>query len=593
MLLGKLYFLAPYRIGWLMLLANVIGEAVEIRLRVDRRKQDLILWIISTAIFAGILGPWFGLIYGIVAGSIILAAVYVELVWLADVPATQYEKTRGRVPLPIPKFIVTLRGPVLSRSSTIYALGDWPQGLEQTFQLFILNPGTVRPQLPMSVRIESLNQGLRVRLGAGVEQCPEPGQIAKQEFSLVAESPLSNADVIVEVTHGDRTWRRTLRVRSVVMPTDLVVTRAKIERWKYGSNAAFNWRGDNDLYDPSTFQSADGLRKALGLAARYRMPTTVMLSPRLSLEQSEHQAFCEKFGWNRHSEEIPGFVQFFHDEVDLANEQEFPTKIDKPLSAEIGNHMYLHYGTHAAADPFNNWKSHAKMGEGNYPWLKKYPCSSFDEQRDNIIKCTESIERHLGVTTTCFTVPSDVYDHSTSRAVEAAGIEVGNDTDTNKIQKVLLFPKERHPEGCETLAELTRLIPKDVVNASQVAMLKFWIGFARRNRRALVYLAHHHLVMYQTNACYNLTSELLRYMLSDTEGDVYCATITSLGRYWRDVLSDRTKKVQIEFDGGCLTLINTAPRDLEGIPVELFFRSGKSLMIIVDVPSNSTVRIKL
>ena len=223
--------------------------------------------------------------------------------------------------------------------------------------------------------------------------------------------------------------------------------------------------------------------------------------------------------------------------------------------------------------------------------VAKIPVHFLEEQSGNILKCSESIKQHIGVETTCFTIPSDCYDDHTSQAVEAAGIEVGNDTDTNKIQKLLLFPKERHPKGCETLAEITRMIPKDVVNAPQVAMLKFWVGFARRNRRALVYLAHHHLVMYQTNACYNLTSELLRHVLADTEGDVYCATITSLGRYWRDVLSERTKKVRIELNENRVTVFNDGSSDLNGIPVEFSMIRGGRWMQLVDLQANQSVVI--
>lgn len=120
---------------------------------------------------------------------------------------------------------------------------------------------------------------------------------------------------------------------------------------EHGARGAFVWRGDHDLYDPGTLQCATGLRRALGLAARFRMPTSVMLSARLSLVREEHEAFCRQFGWERHSEEIPAFIRFWREEVDTALEQEFPTRAERPLAAGIGNHCYLHYGTHAAADP--------------------------------------------------------------------------------------------------------------------------------------------------------------------------------------------------------------------------------------------------
>lgn len=591
--LSKAFFLAPYRIGWPMLLANAAIETVERRLRYRRETQDWVLWLATSAGAALLGGPWFGLCWALASGMAAGAALLVERRWCADSPARQMESLKGRVPLPVPRLIVSLRGPVLQRGSSVYALGHWPQGWSQRFEVIVLNPGLVRPQLPMTIAVTAQSDSIEVTSEAATSSCPEPGQAVRHAFVLRARTVGPGGEVRIEVSHGDLLWRRVLRIDSILSLERSATVTAAIRRWKYGCRAAFSWRGDNDLYDPSTFQSPQGLRMALGLAARYRMPTTIMLSPRLSLEQEEHRAFCERFGWDRHPEEVPAFVQFFRDEVDMTNEQEYPTAIEKPLSAEIGNHMYLHYGTHAAADPGNGWKSHSKMGAGNYPWLRKHPCTSFEEQRDNLVKCSESTERHLGVKTTCFAIPSDVYDADTSRAVEAAGLEVGNDTDTSKLQRLLFFPKEHHPDGCERLAELTRLLPRDPLNAPQVAMLKFWMAFARRNGRALVYLAHHHLVMYETNACYNLTSELLRHVLADTEGDVHAATVTALGRYWRDVLSERTRCIRIEIQGNEITVHNSADHPLAGLPLEIDLGGGRSTMALVDVPARGSTRVSM
>ncbi len=589
-LASKAFFLAPYRAGWIMLLANAAYETFERRLRTDRPNLDALLFVVSTVLAALLGGPWLGVVWGVGCGLAWVAALLVEREWCSDAPATQMASLRGRVPLPLPRLIVSIRGPVLARRGDRYELGHWPEGMRQDFEVIVLNPGLVRPQLPLEVTVRSVSAAIEVGVEEPLATCPEPGRVERQRFWLRGRRPGEGGEIRVRVAHGDRTWERSLRLSSI-LPADARPVSAAIRRWPYGCRAAFAWRGDNDLYDPATFQSAQGLRMALGLAARYRMPTTIFLSPRLSLEQEEHRAFCEHFGWDRHSEEIPSFIRFFHEEVDLANEQEFPTRTDKPYSAEIGNHMYLHYGTHAAADPGNGWTTHVRMGAGNYPWLSRHPCSSFEEQRDNMLRCAESTKRHLGVETSAFAIPSDVWDPDTSRAAEAAGIEVGNDTDTNKLQRLLLFPKERHPAGCERLAELTRLLPRDPMNAPQVAMLKFWMAFARRNGRALVFLAHHHLVMYETNVCFNLTSELLRHVLADTEGDVHAATVTALGRYWRDVLSDRTRQVRAEVADGRVVVSNGTDRALRGVPVEVDFGDGRAMMVLVDLEPRGSVTL--
>ena len=591
--LGKCYFLAPRRAGWGMLLANVAYETLEIKLRLRRAWLDYLLLFAAT-LGAGCLGG------GVAAAAMAAAlgaawagALLVDLRWRSDLPARQCASLKGRVPLPVPRLIASLRGPVLRRGRKVYELGDWPEGWTQAFELMVLNPGTVRPQLPLRMEVSTTAPNLRVDMeGRGERGCPDPGQIEVRSFSVRAERPGAGGDVLLRVSHGDWVWERTLRMASIPARGSLRVRKAAIRRWKYGARAGFVWRGDNDLYDPATFQSAEGLRIALGLAARFRMPTTVMLSSRLSLFQEEHEAFCARFGWNRHSEEIPGFIRFLREEVDTAVEQEFPVRTDRPLSAEIGNHGHLHWGTHAAADPANGWTSHARTGRGRYPWLKEHPCDSFAEQRDNIAACAAAIEDKLGIRTACYTPPSDMFDADTARAVEAAGIEVGNETDATKWQKLLTFPAEHHPEGCARLVELTRMLPRDPVHAAQIAMLKFWLGFARRKGRALVFLAHHHLMLYQTRACYGLTAELLRHVLADAEGDVYPATLTAMGRYWRDVLSERTRAVRVSASEGAVEIRNGGDRALSGLPVEIDFADGRRCMRLVDVPPHASVSVE-
>ena len=591
--LSKCFFLAPGRAGWPMLLANVIYETLEIKLRLRRVWMDFLL-LAMAGLGAGFL--WGGTAAAVLAmamGAAWAGALLAELRWRSDAPARQYAASNGRVPLPVPRLIASLRGPVLRRGKRVYRAGDLPEGWEQPFELMVLNPGTVRPQLPLRIEISTASTHVGVRAeGAGEIPCPEPGQMVSRRFVVRGDRAGQGGDVRLRVSHGDWTWERILRVDSVPARGSLRVRDAAIRRWKYGARAGFVWRGDNDLYDPATFQSAAGLRLALGLAARFRMPTTVMMSAQLSLYPEEHKAFCERFGWNRHSEEIPGFIRFWREEVDTEADQEFPTRTDRALSAEVGNHAYLHYGTHAAADPGNGWTSHARVGQGRYPWLKDYPCDSFAEQRDNIAACTRSIEEKLGVRTACYTPPSDMFDAHTARAVEAAGIEVGNETDATKWQKLLTFPAEHHPEGCARLVELTRMLPRDPVNAPQVAMLKFWLGVARRRGRALVFLAHHHLLMYKSNACHALTAELLRHVLADAEGDVYPATLTGMGRYWRDVLSERTRAVQIRIAGNAVEIQNIGARALSGLPLEIEFGGGRRCMRLVDVPAHASVSIE-
>ena len=589
-LFSKLYFFANYRVGWFMVVANTIYDTGEKRWKLSRDSLDAILFIMSVLAAALAAGPWAALAFSVVLGLAWAVSLQIGLKWQADVPAVQ-DRRYPRVPMPVPRLAVFVRGPVLTRGPRKYELGDWPIGLAQQFELIVLNPTTVRPQLPLEVAIKSGSSALLVEVEEAPREAPEPGELVRMTFLVRATGPARDAEISIRVGHGDRDWVRVLRLNSAFDLRGAPVSGATITRWKHGCNAAFAWRGDHDLHDPSTFQSVHGLQLALGLARRFRMPTTVMLSSRLSLESDAHAEFCEHFGWDRRTSEMPTFIRFLREQVDASNEQDFPTSVDRPFAAEIGNHMHLHYGTHAAADPGNRWVSHVRSGAGTYPWMSRSPCSSFEEQRDNIVACAGSIRKHLGIETTCFAIPSDFYDADTARAAEAAGIEVGNDTDSTKFQRQFLFPPEHHPVGCERLVELTRMSPRDPVNASQLAMLKYWVGFARRNRRALVYLAHHHLLMYQGSACFALTAELLRFVVADCEGDVHSGTVTSLGRYWRDVLSDRTRCVCPVVDGNDVVVANRGTRDLAGIPVEIEFSGGRRMMRIVDVRAGAERRL--
>lgn len=586
---SKCWFLADYRSGWIMLLSNAVIESVERFARIGRTAQDVVLIVLISLGFAAV-NPWSGMVAALVCSFIMIAAQCVEMRWRAEVSAQQYSLL-PRVPLPIPKLCVVVRGPVLMRSKSEYSLGAWPEGLSQEYEVIITNPSTVRPQLPLHIEITGDYPNFTTKVLGDLEKtCPEPGEVAIVRFRIAALTPGPGGSVNLSVSHGDWTWRRLMKLEKVTKPGG-EITKCEVTRWKYGTGGAFNWRGDHDLHDPSTFQSPEGLRTVLGMAARYRMPSSVMLSARLSLDQPAHEEFCKHHGWDRRSSEIPSFISFLQNEVNTALEQEFPTESGLPYSAEIGNHCYLHYGTHAAADPGNDWMSHAKMGDGRYDWMSSYPSDSRTEQRDNIIRGSQVLEKILGFKPASYTIPSDVYDEFTSRAVEDAGIEVGTDTDTNKMQKLLLFPKQHHPNGCAHLAELTRVLPKDPVNAAQIAMLKYWVQFARRSGRAMVFLAHHHLLLYQGNVCYNLTSELIRYVTSDTEGDVWCGTLTAIGRYWRDVLSLKTRKLQIHADVNRVIIQNVSSRELTGIPLEIEDSNGSRFLRIIDVPAAEQISV--
>src|SRR5690606_19019940 len=98
-------------------------------------------------------------------------------------------------------------------------------------------------------------------------------------------------------------------------------------------------------------------------------------------------AFYRHFGVDRGQGEIPAFVRWMQEAVDLRLSAPYPCRSSKTYVAELGNHGHLHFGTDAAAAEENGWKIRAKIGQGPYPWLSGEP-GSLAEQRDNARECS-------------------------------------------------------------------------------------------------------------------------------------------------------------------------------------------------------------
>lgn len=109
----------------------------------------------------------------------------------------------------------------------------------------------------------------------------------------------------------------------------------------------------------------------------------------------------------------------------------------------------------------------------------------------------------------------------------------------------------------------------------------------------MTFLAHHHLLMYQGNACFNLTGELLRHALADTEGEVWCGTLTSIGRYWRDVISKTTRCINVGVEEGSIWVSNDGERDLDGLPLEIRLDDGGHLLKFVSIPAGQKIQPSL
>ncbi len=591
-LLSKCFFLAPFRIGWLMMFANVIYETFFKKCHWRRWTVDCAGLIFLTICWSALAGPWIGLAVGLLMAGAWTITLRIDQTWRNGKFAHQDKRYLRRVPIPVPRLIFSIQGPVLDRGS-IHDLGDWPLNWQDRFELLILNASPIVHQFPLNIKFLQSNAKVQTTPSqTGKITCPAPGQFIKIPFTIqtteITESP---SIVSVQIDNADETWTKQLKIRSVFNAGTNKIKNAVIEKWKGGARAGFAWRGDQDLYDPATYQSEEGLRHALGLSMRFRLPSTLYISGSLSLNQDDHKAFCSHFGWDRRSEEIPEFIRFLREKVTIKSEMDFPMECEREFAMELGNHMYVHLGTHTGAAAGNNWKSHAWIGDGKYPWQSEGEANSFTEQRDNAIANNKIINEKIGVNPTSWGVPGRTFDEYTARALEAAGIEFGTDTDASGFINVFKLPAPHHPKGCKKLVEITKKYPGDPDNAYKVAMLKYWARAARRHGRVFLFMAHHHLLAYEGCAGTNMANELFYYLLGESYGDFYTATVTSLGKYWQAVMSPKNKCIKVEIKTTMVEVENAGSECLEKLPLEIEWENGRRMMTLVNVEDGAKTTI--
>lgn len=576
------------------MMSNIAYESIKKKTPLERSHIDIVAFIVLVVCWSIAVGFSGALLVAMVLALLWTHAMHVDQKWQSGRMAHQHKKYKKRVPLPLPDLVMTVRGPILDRGRILHA-GDWPIGHRAEFEILVLNPSEVRPQFPVTLSVDCDSRVIEIsHTEPSSAMCPEPGEYVSWTFMAHAVSHSAGAaNIHICVKHADTELKATLHINSVVPRDACTIAAAGITRWKGGARAAFAWRGDQDLYDPSTFQSEEGLKITLGLSRRFRIPSTLYLSSRLSLVQKEHEDFCSHFGWNRHSDEIPQFINFLRNEVLIRQDLEFPLPTDKQFAMELGNHSYLHHSTHTAADSSNGWKGHVWVGAGQYPWLTVQNASSFEEQRDNIRKGEEIIREKLDIATSSWASPGRKFDKYTPQAVEAAGIEIGSDTNADTFSSVLKLIPPHNPEGCNSLVELTKKFPGDPDDAYKEAVLRYWLHATRRAGYAFIYMAHHHLLRYQGFGCYTITAHFFRHVLGDCDGDFYIGTVSALGKYWKTVLSPRTRCIEVNVTDAKVTIHNKGLDDVSGIPVEITMHNGKRFLQLVDVASHDQVSIKI
>lgn len=645
LLATRLLFLAPWRLGWVMYLANLAWELLEKRLHRPRAVLELAGGVVSLALLG------LGMILGggghlVVPALALLALVLLglelsnrrwERALLTAIPARL--DTRGvrgggpvvaqprprlapsaggnepvaavggpaagaalgrgssgavaRFPAPSlhPGLTLTLEAPFVARRPD-YQLGMLALGVAFDLELIIGNHTPVPTQQPVRVALRAPAGWLGGGEAKRVWPVMAPEAVARLRWSLRPGQPAPAGTLTLHVAWDgeERTLRLLHEGCRPVAPG--AIREAVLCRYPGARRAAFAWRGDMDLYDTASFQSIAGLETALGLGARYGIAQTMFVSTRLTLDEAAARAWADHYGVDRGAAEIPQFIDWLRSTAELRHHCPYPAVSARRYVLEIGNHGHLHFDTDTAGAPENGWKAGARAGEGHaYPWVGA-DRSSFGEQRDNIREAQRWFERCLGFTPRAWAKPGRGNDAFTPAAVAAAGMEVASGSDIRARDNALRQPPPHHPVGTD-LVELTARYPGDPQHVYHLAMLRFWLHRAQRLGIPMILMAHQHLRQFDGGACVKLTEALLREAVAGFQGDLYLDTVYGIGAWWREVLSPRTAVVRLHREGGRLTLTNGGERDLDKVPVDIRLVDGGRLTRLVSVPAGETVVVEL
>jgi hypothetical protein len=600
----RLVFLVPGKLGWVFYIANTFSEFFVKKVGWSRTVVEVGMAIVGVSLLA-ISGAGWAWVSGVVVFLLglelyvskcerqLLATSYspIDTIGLRGATPQSTQGLASGYPTPSthPELTINLVGPFVSRMPA-YDLGTLLVGRRFELRVIIGNHTIVPTQTGVRVRVtvpDGLEFAGESKDSTIMLERLQPGQFHQIRQTWAVIGARGSGTILIHVAWGHFQREVTVRFAGCGSPLDAKISAATITHYPGACRSAFAWRGDMDLYDESTLQSVEGLEVTFGLAARYRMPQTMYLSTRLSLDLDAARQWAGHYGVNRGAERIPDFIRWMRENVDLRHECRYPFTSAKRFVIELGNHGHLHFGTDTAAAAENGWKPKARMGAGHYPWLGK-DRSSLAEQRDNAMQARRLCEQLFGYTPKSWAMPDRTNDRYTAAAMEAAGCEVLSDSDVRTKHNVLLQPPPHHPEGSRAV-ELTKRYPGDPQHIYHVGMNLFWIHRAHRKGIPVVFMCHQHLRQFDGYACARFTEYTLRYALSRFQGDLHVNTVYGIGKYWLEVLSPVTRRVSLRVEGNNLHLENLSGADLVDVPVDVRCNSGAKHTLLVSLPAGSRV----
>ena len=600
----RLIFLIPGRLGWINYLANVFSEFFVKKIRWSRTAVEIVMALLGLGLlfFAG--SGWLSV--GLALACLLSLELYVSKVerWLLATSftpidsiglrrATQ-ETTRGLAngyptPSTHPELMINLAGPFIARMPH-YELGTLMVGRRFELRLVIGNHTIVPTQTGIRVRVAA-PAALRCEQNIG-ELLPRlaSGEVHELNQTWNVQSAAGAGEIRFIIEWGHFRQELGIHFDGCRLIANATIASAGITRYPGGCRSAFAWRGDMDLYDESTLQSIEGLEVTLSLAARYRLPQTMYLSSRLSLDEASARQWGEHYGADRGAARIPEFIRWMQANVELRHDCTYPFAAKKRFLLELGNHGHLHFGTDTAGAVENGWKPKARMGAGVYPWLGS-DRSSFGEQRDNALETRRLFEKHFNYSPKSWAMPNRTNDRFTAAAMAAAGCEVLSDSNVRTQHNVLLQPPPHHPHDT-TAVELTKRYPGDPQHIYHVAMNLFWIHRAQRKGIPVVFMCHQHMRQFDGYACTRFTEYTLRYALEKFHGDLHINTVFGIGKYWREVLSPKTHRVRVAVENNSVCIFNESDFNLVEAPLDVELSDGRRFTVLVTVPVGGEIRVQ-
>ena len=513
----------------------------------------------------------------------------------------EFSYLHRQLPPPQPSVVLNVRCPLVRAKGGVLDIGDRPVGVPFKVTAMVHNIGRLRAA---AVELSLRANGASYRLDRSFVQSfdLEPGEARAYDFTVTPLVASENrSSLLVEARHAGGTETRRLVVRSVFAPEEHPPVRCGIYRWRYGLPAASAWRADIDGFD--NLSNEGTLQTAFDLSGLFRIPPSLFISSRLTLDFEEWfrwvQKFPEKMNGEVSRSRFESWLRFLG-QIKACNDLEYPLLDQVWPCAQVGNHMYYHYwspyGYDASQD--TSWRRNVAPGEYHHGWQTSEDGGedALGEIVDNIRLNNLKLKAFFGVEPTTWSAPGNKSHPLYPRALSQAGL-VGS---SEAVERRSLLGRNiapyrpdlgvcmpYHPEGSrivETGAHTRRFDP---FTPTQLLSLKRALRRAPRSGSQVTYLWHPHLRQYSpffgrvdSTKCF---PEFLRFLVQDLGSKCWLTTHHNIAQYWESVLCPEHKAVRTSVAKGAASVQNTSGAALRGLPVDVECVGGKRACFLVDL----------